>query len=110
MVILTLHSSLVYIFFFISFQSSAGDSAFSYIDVWSSNYTWGGAAPPAAGEFVVIPAGMTLLLDTDTPVLSFLLIQGGQLIFDEKDIELQANIIMITDGGLLQVCACTKVI
>ena len=76
--------------------------------MWSSNYTWGGAAPPAAGEFVVIPAGMTLLLDTDTPVLSFLLIQGGQLIFDEKDIELQANIIMITDGGLLQVC-CTIV-
>ena len=54
----------------------------------------------------MIPAGMTLLLDTDTPVLSFLLIQGGQLIFDEQDIELQANIIMITDGGLLQVlCA-----
>ena len=103
-----LHFSLLRILTF-SQQSSAGDSAFSYIDVWSSNYTWGGAAPPAAGEFVVIPAGMTLLLDTDTPVLSFLLIQGGQLIFDEKDIELQANIIMITDGGLLQVCACTKV-
>ena len=87
----------------ILFQSSAGASSFSYIDVWSSSYTWGGAAPPEAGEFVVIPAGQTLLLDTDTPILSFLLIQGGQLIFDEKDIELQSNIIMITDGGLLQV-------
>ena len=51
----------------------------------------------------MIPPGMTLLLDTDTPVLSFLLIQGGKLIFDDADIELQANIIMITDGGLLQV-------
>ena len=51
----------------------------------------------------MIPAGMTLLLDTNTPVLSFLLIQGGKLIFDEADIELQSNIIMITDGGLLQV-------
>ena len=57
---------------------------------------------------MVIPAGMTLLLDTDTPVLGFLLIQGGQLIFDEQDIELQANIIMITDGGLLQVCYCRQ--
>ena len=84
-------------------QSSAGDADFFYIDVWSSVYTWGGESLPAAGEFVVIPAGQTLLLDTDTPVLSFLLIQGGQLIFDEKDVELQANIIMITDGGLLQV-------
>ena len=32
----------------------------------------------------------------------------GQLIFDEQDIELQANIIMITDGGLLQVCYCRQ--
>ena len=84
-------------------QSSAGDSDFFYIDVWSSNFTWGGASPPLEGEFVIIPAGQTLLLDTDTPILSFLLIQGGELIFDEQDIELQANIIMITDGGLLQV-------
>jgi hypothetical protein len=28
---------------------------------------------------------------------------GGRLIFYEKNIELQSNIIMITDGGLLQV-------
>jgi hypothetical protein len=28
---------------------------------------------------------------------------GGKLIFDEKDVELKSKIIMITDGGLLQV-------
>lgn len=84
-------------------EKSVGDSAFSYIDVWSSIFTWGGTTLPAEGEFVVIPAGQTLLLDISTPILSFLLIQGGQLIFDERDIELQANNIMITDGGLLQV-------
>ena len=32
-----------------------------------------------------------------------LTVTGGKLIFDEKDVELQSNIIMITDGGLLQV-------
>lgn len=84
-------------------ESFPGDSEFEYIDVWSSPFTWGGGPLPQAGEFVVIPAGMTLLLDMDTPVLSFLLIQGGRLIFDEKDIELQSNTIMITDGGALQV-------
>ena len=84
-------------------QSSSGDSNFFYIDVWSSNFTWGGTFPPVEGDFVVIPRGQILLVDTDMPVLSFLLIQGGQLIFDERDIELQANVIMITDGGLLQV-------
>lgn len=61
------------------FQSSAGAGDFSYIDVWSSNFTWGGGPLPQAGDFVIIPAGMTLLLDTDTPVLSFLLIQGESL-------------------------------
>ncbi|XP_021339861.1 fibrocystin-L-like, partial [Mizuhopecten yessoensis] len=32
-----------------------------------------------------------------------LLIQGGELVFDEEDVELQAENILITDGGLLQV-------
>lgn len=58
------------------FQGSAGDADFEYIDIWSSPFTWGGGPLPEKGDFVVIPAGMTLLLDIDTPVLSFLLIQG----------------------------------
>ena len=32
---------------------------------------------------------------------------GGSLIFDEADIELQAENILITDGGVLQVCERT---
>ncbi|KAL3885610.1 hypothetical protein ACJMK2_025660 [Sinanodonta woodiana] len=76
---------------------------FYYVDRWSSPYTWGGGSLPAEGEMVVIPKGQTILLDTDTPVLSMLLIQGGQLIFDnENDVELKSKIILITDGGLLQ--------
>ncbi|XP_053388767.1 fibrocystin-L-like isoform X2 [Mercenaria mercenaria] len=84
-------------------EVSTGDADFQYVDVWSSPFTWGGGPLPEIGDFVVIPSGTTILLDMDTPVLSFLLIQGGNLIFDEKDLELQANIIMITDGGHLQV-------
>jgi hypothetical protein len=30
-------------------------------------------------------------------------VAGGKLIFDEKNVELQSEIILITDGGLLQV-------
>ncbi|XP_078617899.1 fibrocystin-L-like [Branchiostoma floridae x Branchiostoma japonicum] len=74
-----------------------------YIDRWSSVFTWGGGPLPEAGDFVVVPAGQTLLLDTDTPVLKMLLIEGGELIFDEQDVELQAENILITGGGLLQV-------
>ncbi|XP_045210443.2 fibrocystin-L-like isoform X2 [Mercenaria mercenaria] len=84
-------------------EETTGDADFSYIDVWSSPYTWGGGPVPEEGDFIIIPRGMTLLLDTDTPVLSFLLIQGGKLIFDETDVELKAKVIMITDRGVLQV-------
>ncbi|KAG9339164.1 hypothetical protein JZ751_024022 [Albula glossodonta] len=76
---------------------------FFYIDVWSSKYTWSGLSPPEAGTFAVITKGQTILLDTSTPVLKMLLIQGGTLVFDEADIELQAENILITDGGTLQI-------
>ncbi|XP_036949440.1 PKHD1 like 1, tandem duplicate 1 isoform X2 [Acanthopagrus latus] len=76
---------------------------FFYIDVWSSRFTWGGLSPPEKGSFAVITKGQTILLDTNTPVLKMLLIQGGTLVFDEADIELQAENILIVDGGRLQI-------
>uniref|UniRef100_A0A3Q3K5H6 Polycystic kidney and hepatic disease 1 (autosomal recessive)-like 1 n=1 Tax=Monopterus albus TaxID=43700 RepID=A0A3Q3K5H6_MONAL len=76
---------------------------FFYIDVWSSPFTWGGLSPPETGSFAVITKGQTILLDTNTAVLKMLLIQGGTLVFDEVDIELQAENILITDGGRLQI-------
>ena len=36
----------------------------------------GRAESPVAGDFVVIPAGNTILLDESTPVLRILLLQG----------------------------------
>ena len=44
-----------------------------------------------------------MLLDVDTPVFSMLLIQGGHLMFDRKDLHLQAERILITEGGSFQV-------
>ena len=51
---------------------------FEYLDVWSSKETWGGLDPPEEGSLVVIPAGKTVMLDVDTPVLKMLLIQGRE--------------------------------
>ena len=56
-----------------------------------------------SGDFVIIKKGQTMLLDIDTPVFKILLIQGGQLIFDEKDLHLQAENILITEGGMLRI-------
>lgn len=44
-----------------------------------------------------------MLLDIDTPVFKILLVQGGHLIFDEKDLHLQAEHILITEGGMLRI-------
>ncbi|XP_065660201.1 fibrocystin-L isoform X2 [Hydra vulgaris] len=76
-----------------------GSVSFSYIDVWSSKFTWGGNDPPVKGDYVIIEKNQTMLLDVSTPVLKVLLIKGGTLIFDEKDIELHAENILIVEGG-----------
>ena len=75
---------------------------FLYIDVWSSPFTWGYKSPPGKGDFVQIPKGQTILLDMDTPVFSILVI-SGELILDEKDLTLNAEKILVVDGGKFQV-------
>lgn len=54
---------------------------------------------------MVIKKEQTILLDQDTPVLKMLLIQGGKLVFDmeKPSLHLQAENILITDNGALQV-------
>ncbi|KAJ0003487.1 hypothetical protein NQD34_008585, partial [Periophthalmus magnuspinnatus] len=76
---------------------------FFYIDVWSSRFTWGGLSPPEKGTFAVITKNQTILLDTSTPLIYVVYSPGGTLVFDEADIELQAENILITDGGALQI-------
>ena len=86
---------------------------------WSSKWTWGGTGTPLADEMVniwaifvqylsfifqiVITEGQTILLDTDTPILFFLLINGGTLMFDKEapSIELNSKYILVAGGGKL---------
>merc|ERR1719422_2781341 len=80
-------------------------ATFYYIDRWSSIWTWGGTGTPLAGEFIVITEGQTILLDTSTPILAFLLIKGGKLMFDgeQAELELQSKYILLVDGGQLEI-------
>ena len=52
---------------------------------------------------IVITEGQTILLDTDTPILFFLLINGGTLMFDKEapSIELNSKYILVAGGGKL---------
>ena len=53
---------------------------------------------------MVISSGQTIYFDVSTPVLKGLIIQGGSLIFDDnQDVHLNAEYIIVTDGGTLQV-------
>ncbi len=66
------------------FQDNA---TYYYVDVWSSTYTWGGLDPPIECDFVVVPEGQTLLLDTSTPILKMLLIQGRECCFQQNTLD-----------------------
>ena len=43
-------------------------SPYLYIDRWSEQSTWGGEAVPREGDSVLVPKGMTVLVDVSTPV------------------------------------------
>ncbi len=83
------------------------DVYFYYVDLWSSVFTWGGTQLPKEGDFVIVGKGQTLVLDTVTEILKILLIQGGELIFDDvpsdTGIQLHSELILIVDGGKLQI-------
>ena len=84
--------------------AKSGGQTFFYVDLWNSTFTWGGQPPPVEGDFVVVPKGQTLAINVHTPILSFLLIQGGTVMFlDEGDVSLHTQFVLITDNGVMEV-------
>ena len=71
---------------------------------WSNPATWGGTLP-GAGATVVIPAGRTIILDTNTASLGALDIQGT-LTFADRDVALTAASIKLS--GALNVGSATQ--
>ena len=80
---------------------------FWYVDLWSSQFTWKNHILPSSGDFVVIPKGQTLVLDIITPILSIVVIQGGELIFDEEandnQVALHTQRLLIVSKGRLEI-------
>ena len=66
---------------------------FRYLDAWSAVNTWLNDEPPLPGDSVVIPIDQTILLDTDASL--FLLLVQGALVFDRRDINLDASYIFV---------------
>jgi hypothetical protein len=74
---------------------------------WSDPETWGGQVP-ANGAVVMIPAGRTIVLDTQTAALDELHVQGTLQADPETDVAITANSIMVMQGGTLQIGAADQ--
>ena len=81
---------------------------YQYIDRWSSPYTWGGNVDglPKEGDSVYIQKGQVVFLDTNTPVLNLILVEGELVFEDEQDLHLQAKYIFINTGRLQVITIC----
>ena len=75
---------------------------FLYSELWSDTRTWGGEVPPRAGELVVVPPGMNLVLDMPTPLLAGILIEGALIVNDIPGITIDAYYIFVY-GGTFQI-------
>lgn len=66
---------------------------------WSDPATWGGTLP-TAGASVVVPAGKTVVLDTATPPLRQLTIEGTLQASPAHDVAITADAVMVRGGRL----------
>lgn len=86
-------------------SGGAGDSGSSPIagGRWSDPTTWSGGVVPQANDNVFIEAGQTVVLDTTTPPLDQLRIEGTLVADPLVDVGVTANTIEVMGTGTLQV-------
>ncbi|XP_045658188.1 fibrocystin isoform X3 [Ursus americanus] len=85
-------------------QNTQGNFSFQFCRRWSRAHSWFPERVPQDGDNVTVENGQSLLLDTNTSVLSSLHVKGGKLIFVEPGpIELRVHSILISDGGELRI-------
>ena len=83
-------------------RASTQGLLFTYAERWSDPNTWGGEVPPREGESVFIPSGMNLILDTKTPLLQSILIEGSLIVEDVQGITIDSYYIFV-HGGSFQI-------
>lgn len=87
------------------FSLKVGDNAavvtakpFFYAERWSSSATWGGEAAPREDDAVYVPPEMVLMVDVSTPLLKVVVVEGGIVFSDERDLEFKARMMVIYKG------------
>lgn len=75
---------------------------FVYISKWSDLRTWAQNLAPIDGDVVQVPAGMTLFVDQDTPLLEGIMVSNGTLMFsNETDVTVRAKYITLNGGRFI---------
>ena len=76
------------------------NESFSYIDLWSKKTSWGGNPPPIAGDSVVVPPNVHLVLDVSPPPLVMMTVYGT-LEFSRTagNLALNCSYIIVYQGG-----------
>lgn len=74
---------------------------YRYLDRWSQVNSWLNDQPPVDGDTVIVPEHQAILLDVQPPRL-FVLIVEGTLVFDRKNLNLDASYILV-QGGTFEV-------
>ena len=69
---------------------------------WSERSSWDNGVPDS-NDIVIISQGMRVVLDTDVAVKGILVAGGELIVADERDLELAADWVLVTNGGLFQV-------
>ena len=84
---------------FLPLVRSTGEAQATATQRWSDPASWPDGKIPQANQAVVIAPDKRILLDISPPPLASLLIHGA-LVFDERDLELNAGWIMLHGGTL----------
>ena len=77
-------------------------ATFTFLHYWSRPATWAPKGVPADGDAVLVPSGMTVVLDTSTAALASLVLEGN-LVFDPT-----VPAIQLTSGSVLVKGGCTR--
>ncbi|XP_063689847.1 fibrocystin-L-like isoform X2 [Bolinopsis microptera] len=89
-----------------SLALNPGKETMTYMDKWSSKFTWGGDEKnkPVEGDLAVLTEGQIIYLDESPPKLRALLLRGGHLVFDDnQDLILKSDYILILGGGSITI-------
>ena len=84
--------------------AAKAEALYEYVDLWSRRTTWGGGTSTipgleTTGDSVWIQQGQRILLDCNVKL--YMLIVQGNLEFDRRDIELDANYIFVMGGAFV---------